>query len=178
MHDYLLMQPSKYAEELSAAFGYSETLFLAQDFIIIKGENRKKVLQEIWKNKNKKTIFYAESAEMLRFVLEETAVDIIMVLEGISQKDSLHYLRSGLDQVICQIAAEKGKIIAFSFNEILHSRDRGRLLGRMAFNLSLCQKYNVSILFSSFSTHLKELRSAQDLQALQQVLENKRNIYK
>jgi RNase P/RNase MRP subunit p30 len=178
MQNYLLMKASKEAEEVCKKFGYSETLFVDEDFVIIKGDNRRKVLSEIHKNKDKKTIFIASSEEMLRFVLEKTPVDIIMGMEGINKKDSLHYLRGGLDQISCKIAATKGKIIAFSFNSILQTKD-SKLLRRMAFNIALCKKFKVQMMFLGMFTNLKDLRSSADLKAFWRVLEQgNRNIYK
>ena len=40
---------------------------------------------------------------------------IVFGIEKIHPKDSLHYPKSGLDPVLCKIAADRGKIIGFSF---------------------------------------------------------------
>ena len=107
---------------------------------------------------------------MLRFALEKTSVDIVMGMENINPRDSVHFVRGGLDQVTCKIAKERGKIIAFSFSDVLNSRDRGKLLARIMFNIKLCKKYKVKMLFSNFSTSLNEIRSAKDLQGFWKVL--------
>ena len=178
MQNFLLMKPTKKAEDLSADFGYAETLFIDRDFVIITGENRKKVVNEISRAHGKLTIYRAASEEMLRFVLEKTAVNIVVGIESIHKKDSLHYLRGGLDQVLCRITADRNKIIAFSFSDIVQAKNREKLLARMMANLKLCQHFKVKTLFSGFFTDLKDFRSASDLAAFLSVLQqNDRNIF-
>ena len=179
MQNFLLMNPSKYVEELSMQFGYSETLFIEQDFVIIEGENRKKVLQEAHKFRDKIVIYRAKSEEMLRFVLEKTPVNIVINQEHIHPRDSLHYLRSGLDQVLCKIAADKGKTMGFAFSDLAKAKDQGKLFGRAMANIGLCEKYRVKAVFLTFFQNGKEFRSAHDLQQFWQVLQQgNRNIYK
>ena len=110
---------------------------------------------------------------MLRFILEKTAVDMVYGLEMIHPSDSVHYVRGSLDQVLCQIAAAKGKMIGFSFSSLLHSSD-GKLLGRMKQNMKLCKKYKVKMILSNFSVSPEELRSKKDLAAFQRVLEKEK----
>ena len=172
MDNYLLMEENKELEELSSALGFSKTYFINQDFIIIKGENKKEILSEIHQAKGKITIFETSSEEMLRFVLEKTPVKIIMGMEKIHKKDSLHYIRGGLDQVSCKIAAEKGKIFGFSLAEIMKNAG---ILNRIIFNISLCQKYGVKTVFSNFSSHKNEMRSARDLTAFWEALSSKKS---
>ena len=107
---------------------------------------------------------------MLRFVLEKSDVDIVYGMETIHPKDSMHFVRGGLDQVLCKIAAEKGKILAFSFSDILNSSSQGKLLARIMFNVKLCKKYKVPMMVCSFAASKEEMRSAKDLQALGRIL--------
>ena len=100
---------------------------------------------------------------MFRFALERTPVDIIIGAEMIHPKDSVHYLRSGIDQVLASIAADKGKIIGFSFSEILNARHPQRLLARMKMNIEICNKYTVKTFFGNFSVLREEMRSKKDL---------------
>jgi RNase P/RNase MRP subunit p30 len=161
-------------EELSKKFGYAKNYILNHDFVIIKGENRRKVLSEIHKNKDKKTVFDTASEEMLRFVLEKTPVNYFMGIENVNWKDSVHYVRGGLDQISCKIAAAKKKKYLISFSDILHSQDRSKLLKRIAFNLELCDKYNVEVIVAGF----KDVRSVNDIQAFLRVLKKKEKLYK
>lgn len=172
MEEYLFMKKSVETEKLALELGFTKVHFLDHDFVILKGKTQKELMKEVEQAKNKKlkTIFKADSEELLRFALEKNGVDIVYGMENVHPKDSLHFVRGGLDQVLCKIAAEKGKTIAFSFAEILNSSDRGRLLARMMFNIKLCKKYKVQIVFASFANYPEEMRSAKDLQALGRIL--------
>ncbi|MEK6900292.1 MAG: RNase P subunit p30 family protein [Nanoarchaeota archaeon] len=172
MESYILMKKNEDAEMLSHGLGFSKSLFLAEGFILVKGKSEQELLHQIQEAKNKKlkTIYKAESEKMLRFVLEKSQVDILYGMETINPKDSTHYVRSGLDQILCSIAKEKGKIIAISFAELLHSEQRGRLLARMMFNVKLCKKYKVPVLITNFASSVSDLRSAKDLEAFGRIL--------
>ena len=172
MDDYVFMKKSAEIEKLALELGFARVRFLDTDFVVLKGKTQKELLKEIEhaRNKNLKTIFKADSEEMLRFALEKNGIDIVYGAENIHPKDSLHYVRGGLDQVLCKIAADKKKIIAFSFSEILNSADKGKLLARIMFNIKLCKKYKVSMFLYSFASSEAEMRSAKDLQTFGRVL--------
>ena len=171
MDDYVLMKKSIEIEKLASELGLTKVRFLDSDFVILKGKTQKELLKEIENARNKKlkTIFKADSEEMLRFALEKNGVDIVYGMETLHPKDSMHFVRGGLDQVLCKIAAEKGKTLAFSFSELLNSSDKGKLLARIIFNVKLCKKYKVPLLLCSFAGSQEEMRSAKDLQALGRV---------
>jgi RNase P/RNase MRP subunit p30 len=163
MDNYILMKYSKEIEELSKSLGWERTLFLDRDFIFIETEKKKELLDKVQKTKLL-TVFNAKSEEMLRFALEKTKVDIVLGAEEINPKESLHFVRGGLDQITCKIAHEREKKIGFSFSSILSSKSREKLLRRISFNTKLCKKYKVSMLFSTFARSKEELRNAKDLQ--------------
>ena len=152
-------------------FGFDRTLFLGKDFVLVTGNNKKELLQKINRSKQKGffVVVKVESEEILRFVVEKTTADMIFGQELINLKDSVHYVRGGVDQIICKICAEKGKIIGFSFADIL-KKDRVKLLARMRFNIKLCQKYKVKCFFGNFAEDKWEIRGVHDLQAFWEVL--------
>ena len=168
------MKQTKELEDLSKSLGFEKTLFL-DDFTLVKASSKKDLLKQVKEAKNKKkiSVFRAESEELFRFALEKTTIDIVFGQELINPKDSLHFPRGGLDQITCKIAKEKEKTIAFSFSDILGSGNKGRLLGRIRFNLQLCRKYKVKMLFSNFSEKKEELRSAKDLKSFLIILSTK-----
>lgn len=173
MQNILLMKKTKELEEFSKRLGFDETLFL-EDIVFIEGGTKKEVLKKTNKADNRLIIYKLASEEMLRFALERTKIDIVFAMEDINPKDSMHYVRGGLDQISCKIASEKGKTIAFSFNEILNSRNRPKLLARMRLNIKLCNKYKVKILFSNFASSKAAMRSAKDLQAFKKALDKEK----
>ncbi len=156
------------------SLGFDRTLFLGKDFVLVVGENKKELLKKISKAKQQglKVVVRVSSEEILRFVVEKTAVNMIIGQEKINLKDSVHFLRGGLDQVSCKICAEKGIIVGFSFGDILSLNGvaRSKLLGRMKFNIKLCKKYGVKCYFGSFADDFFGLRSSHDLQNFWEVL--------
>ena len=166
----VLMKENEETAKLSTSFGFDNIFFLEKDIVLVTGKSKKDYLKNIKKAKQKKLLVLAkpETEEMLRFLIERTAVDIIFGMEKINPKDSVHFPRGGIDQVICKLAADNGKVLAFSFNDILCAKDvliRAKLMNRMRFNIKLCKKYKVKMFFSSFAKNKMELRSANDLKA-------------
>ena len=145
-----------------------------EDYLILTGGTKKEVLKKTRASK-KKVVYRPVTEEMLRFVIEKVPVDIVLGAELINPKDSVHFVRGGLDQITCKIAAKNAKTIGFSFEDILNTKNRPQLMARMSFNLKLCKKYKVKTLFASFS---ENSYSANDLAAFSRVLQKQRNIYK
>ena len=170
MNNFVLMKNSKEIEDLSKSLGWKKTLFSDKDFVFVKTNEKKELLKKIREAKGKLVIFEASSEEMLRFALEKTKVDIIVGVEKIHPKDSLHYVRSGLDQVLCRIASDNEKTIAFSFNDILNDKDRAKILARMKLNLKLCKKYKVKTIFSTFAKKKEELCGSKEFDLLLRIL--------
>lgn len=157
---------------LSKLLGFEQVFFKGDNFEILTASSKKELLKKAQQMKQRKLIvfFRPTTEEMLRFALEKAPIDGVMGVEEIHPTDSVHYVRSGMDQILCKIARERNKIVVFSFSAILNSSHRAKLLSRMMFNLELCQKYEVKVLFSNFSEAMEEMRSAADLQALERVL--------
>lgn len=172
--DLVLLKADKDAEAAANVLGFSALLFLERDIVHLTGANKAALLQAAQKARQQKlpTVYRASDPETLRFVLEKVPVDFVYGLEQLHDRDSLHYPRSGLDHVLCKIAADEGKTIAFAFSELLHDeKNRALLLRRMAFNIRLCKKYKVKMLLGSFATQKEELRSRKDLEAFFRLLE-------
>ncbi|MDO8655799.1 MAG: hypothetical protein Q7K45_01045 [Nanoarchaeota archaeon] len=170
MDNIIVMKENTEIESLSKEFGFTRTLFLDKDFILLETTSKKEILDTISRAKGKPIFYRATDEETLRFVLERTPIKVVFGAEFIAAKDSLHHVRGGLDQVLCKIATEKGKIIAFSFHDLVQASNKGALLARMKFNIKLCQKYKVTMFFSTFAKSKWELRSAKDLEALWRVM--------
>ena len=167
MDNYLLMNPSLELEQFSKQLGFTKTFFVDKDFVLTRTESKKELLQKVKeaKKKNLLVIYRPATEELFRFALEKTPVDIILGIEQINPKDSLHFVRGSLDSVTAKIARDNEKILAFSFTDILNSKNQPQLLARMKLNLKLCRKYKVSILFNNFSQEKMELRAAKDLES-------------
>jgi hypothetical protein len=166
----VLMKEKDDIAELNFDLGFNDIFFLEKDFVLVTGKSKKEYLKNIKIAKKKKLLVLAkpETEELLRFLIERTEVDLIFGMEKINPKDSVHFPRGGLDQVICKLAADNNKILAFSFNDILNSKDnlvRAKLMNRIRFNIKLCKKYKVKTFFSNFAKDKMEMRSFNDLKA-------------
>ena len=170
MDNIVLAKENPEIEALSKQLGFTNTLFLEKDFLLLESKSKKEIDNLVHKAKGKPIFYRATDEEALRYVLERTPIKLIFGLEFIAAKDSVHHLRGGLDQVLCKIAAEKDKIIAFSLHDILQAHHKDKLLARMRFNIKLCQKYKVKMFLSTFATNKWGLRSAKDLEAVWRVL--------
>lgn len=100
-----------------------------------------------------------------RALFENKNVSFITNLENIDKKDSVHYRKSGLNQVLCKIAKEKKKTILINFNLLLNARDAGVVLGRMLQNVRFMEKYKVSYQVISGAQYWYEMRSRKDLES-------------
>jgi RNase P/RNase MRP subunit p30 len=170
----VLMTESKELVDLSKQLGFDKSLFLEKDVVLVEGNSFKELLKKISvaKQKGKFVVIKPKTEEELRFIVEKTTVNLVFGQELINFKDSVHYVRGGIDQIICKICAEKGKIIGFSFADILkkEGKERSQLLSRMRANIKLCQKYNVKCYFGNFSSTKWEMRGKHDLKAFFEVL--------
>ncbi|MBI4152432.1 hypothetical protein HY495_01865 [Candidatus Woesearchaeota archaeon] len=172
MANYVMFPESEERKKLSAALGFLTVYFKGKDFDILLASSKKELVQKARQLKQKKirVFFQPATEEMLRFALEKAPIDGVIGVENIHRSDSVHYIRGGLDQILCRLAQENEKAIVFSFSSILNSEQRPRLLRRMMVNLELCQKFKVKILFGNFSAAPEEMRSATDLQAFTRIL--------
>ncbi|MBI2668779.1 hypothetical protein HYX14_02970 [Candidatus Woesearchaeota archaeon] len=168
MDEIVLMKRTPELEQWCQQLGFQQVLFL-DDIQMLSGRKPGEILSQL---KGKKYFIYEAADEpTLRFVVEKISVPLVIGMEKINPADSLHYLRGGLDQILCTLARQKEKTIGFSFADILHAQNRPQLLARMMFNIKLCRKYNVKTFFGSFAREKWEMISKKDLEAWKRVLE-------
>lgn len=98
----------------------------------------------------------------------ERGAGIVVGAELEERRDKTHYRRSGLNQVLCKLAAKKGTAIAFSLNSLIFAgpAKRALLMGRMMQNVRLCRKYGAKMCFASFAKSPWHLRSPEELSSL------------
>ena len=106
----------------------------------------------------------------LRRCFETKEINIILGVEKIEEKDSLHQRNSGLNQVLCNLAKKNNISIGINFNDILNSNKKGELLGKIMQNIALCKKYKVNIVFASFAKDVYDLRLKNDFEAFARVI--------
>ncbi len=110
----------------------------------------------------------SSSSDSDRFFIESGKLKMIYGFEENSKKDYLHQRASGLNHVFCSIAVKKNVAFGFSYSSLFDKNEQGRCvtLGRIIQNLSLCQKYDVKIVISSFAENPYDLRSFHDVISL------------
>ena len=123
-------------------------------------------------NKKGLVIVQGGDLDINRFAVENKQVDILLSPEKNTRKDLMFSRRSGLNQVLCKLAAKNGVAIGFDFSYLLHSSDkqRARILGRMKQRVLFCKKYKVKMVFSSFAKNKYELRSEDFLKVFARIL--------
>lgn len=103
-----------------------------------------------------------------RQFFENKHLDYVFEAEQEEKKDHLHYRKSGLNQIRCNLANKKEIIIGFSFNQLLKENNKEIILGRMMQNAKLCRKYGCEAKIASFARNPYELRYRKDLIAFGQ----------
>ena len=98
-----------------------------------------------------------------RKAVENKNVDILMNPEKTRTTDFMHYRDSGLNQVLCKLAYQNKVAIGFNFNNVLKSKNRSLILGKMMQNVRLCRKYKVAMVICSGANNEWELRPQEDL---------------
>jgi len=85
--------------------------------------------------------------------------DIVFGFEFVEPYDSLHYRRSGLNQVLCKIANEKDVAFGIPFSMFSNSKQ----LGRLKANIKMMQKYKNKVIIASFAHSPYEMRAFHEL---------------
>ncbi len=103
-----------------------------------------------------------------RRVIEKNKDLIVFGFDEDNKKDLIHQRRSGLNHIICNLAAKNNIKIGFSFSSLLNVNEKKRniLIGRIVSNIKLCRKYKTKIVIGSFTSKPYEMRALNDLVAL------------
>ncbi|MBI2499225.1 hypothetical protein HYV88_03195 [Candidatus Woesearchaeota archaeon] len=105
-----------------------------------------------------------------RKIVENKKIDIFLSPEKTRTKDFMHSRDSGLNQVLCELARKNDIVIGFNFNDVLKSKNRSVILGKMMQNVALCRKYKVKMVILSGAKDRYELRSTKDLASFGRVM--------
>lgn len=123
--------------------------------------------KDIFKARNYSKNLFIKAKDENRFIFEKFSNGNIFGLEEVARFDKLHYRASGLNQVLCKLAAENNISLCLSFSSILNSNESRRsvIIGRMTQNIKFCRKYKVNLRFASFAKEPFEMRAENDLKA-------------
>lgn len=114
-----------------------------------------------------KVLVLGTTDKVNRIALENRKVFGLVSPEHERKNDYLDYRNSGLNHVLCKIAASNNKHIILSFKELLGKKrnEQALIIGRMIQNIKLCRKYKTSLKIASFASNINELRSVFDLRS-------------
>ncbi len=101
-------------------------------------------------------------------VLESGTADAVFCLENARKRDSMHYRMSGLNQVLCAHARERGVQIGLALQPLLRSqgKHRAQLLGRYSQNIRFCRKLRAGMTVASLATSPWELWAPDEIRSL------------
>lgn len=97
--------------------------------------------------------------------VEDKNTQFLYDFEEQERKDSYHYKRSGINQVIAKLIKDKKKTIVIDTNKLLE-KDAVFYLGRIEQILMLSKKYNLDLIMCSFAKKPINLRSKQHFVSL------------
>lgn len=110
-------------------------------------EARKQIQQ--LKKENQQVIVQAQDDEFNRKILENKDVDIFLSPESHNRKDRFKQRDSGLNEVLCKIAAKNSIKIAIDIDKIkdLDKKQKAVILARIKQNIDLCKRTGTKIIF-------------------------------
>lgn len=106
----------------------------------------------------------------IRKNVEDKKINILYGFEELEEKDSPHYRKSGINQVIAKLMQEKNKLLLIDTEKLLESKDQPKIIGRIKHNLMLANKYKVKVVIGSLATKPENMRSETHYKALIKVL--------
>lgn len=128
--------------------------------IIIKETEFNKIKDKVKKNKKSEIIFSSNDDELIRKVMEKLPINGILIsLEN--RKDYSKQRNSGFNEVMAKIAKKNKINLYFSFEEIINSKNKERIIARIIQNIELCNrnKIQVKISFDKEKRNEKEIKS-------------------
>jgi len=153
----------------SKALGFKE-VFCLDKALVIKTEKKEEVIRKVssFHSKNIPVIILGSADEINRMAVEDKRASMLLNPEETRKKDFMHWKNSGLNHVLCRLAAQNNVKIGISFSSLadLKGRDRASRLGRIMQNIVLCRKYKTKMLIASFAESEAELLSPYELKSL------------
>lgn len=102
-------------------------------------------------------VFCAKTEKGARKAIESKRVKIVFGFEHIHATDSVHYPRSGFDQIMAKLCAQYDVAVGISVSDYLNASNwrRGQLDRRIKLMKTLCRKYGVTLHPASFGNIIR-----------------------
>jgi RNase P/RNase MRP subunit p30 len=97
------------------------------------------------KGKKRPVLLDSTNYKELRSAAERGAVDGFVRTEFYPKKDSMHYRKSVIDDILAKFMAEKKVRYVIDIDAVLGGENSDVSLGRVIQNLMLCRKYGVTV---------------------------------
>jgi len=138
-----------------------------QSALLIDSDKKSEIIKLVNKAKSQNWLafVYAKTPLLNRFIIEKSKADALVNVEYNPRKDHLHFRKSGLDQVICKMAAKKDKMFLTSLAQ-LKSTNLSKVLGRIKQNVTFCNKYKVAYHIVTFAEKPFDMKSSHDMKSL------------
>jgi len=178
-------------EEQGKELGFSKIYFIepfkdvkplkpAADAVLISAENVQQLHNYIMKARDKWPVIAVACStdEINRAAVESKHVNLLLSPEATRQKDFPDWRNSGLNHVLCRLAAENRIAIGINFSDIIkiYGNDLqqkiklAERLGRIMQNIRLCRKFKTKMLLASFASSPEEMKSASDMRSFAQAI--------
>ena len=89
--------------------------------------------------------------------------DVVFGFEKLYEKESIYHPLSGLSVSILRDSKSVVNCVGFSLNDVFQSRFSVSFFHKLRFNIFLCRKFKVNLLFGSFASSPLNLRSPTDI---------------
>ena len=118
--------------------------------VVIKENNFQKARKKIKENSGKKIIFFGNSDDLNRKILEKEEIDVL-ALNLSHRKDRMKQRDSGFNSVLAKIAKKKNISLGINFDEITNSKskEKSEILSRIRQNIKICNKNKLNMEFIS-----------------------------
>lgn len=133
----------------------------------------KAVVKDKLNFKSKDLVFFSPKTEdELKKSIEMTLPYGIINSELIHYKDSLHFIRSGIDDTVAKYMGKKKIAIVFNLNLLIStdSVKRSLIIRRMKENMKKAVKYDIPVLFASLAKDEYELFNGEQIKTWAQEL--------
>lgn len=122
--------------------------------------------KKIQKARKKSNIVVVTKVDDVRGCVERFKPDILFGMEQDTKKDYMHQRNAGINHAICNLGKKKEVSFGFLLSDILYSRKKEVLLGRMRQNIGLFRKYGNRMIIATGAKNPYQMRNMRDLAEL------------
>jgi len=155
MYDILITKLKRFSKKKLDEFGLKDVFFLSSPEIeMIDTDNREELRKKVSSahSRGKTIIILGSNDEINRIAVDDKRVSMLLSPERKRSRDFMHVRNSGLNHVLCDLAAKNDVAIGISISEIksLKGKEKAYRLGRVMQNVGICRKSGTPMVVASF----------------------------